>query len=345
MPLAFRRQTDFFPGAPQAPSRMNRSSLRVSMVKLFFSYSHKDEELRNELEAHLSLLRRQGVISSWHDRRITAGSAIDTAIDAELESSRIVLLLVSAHFLASDYCFEKEMARALQKHEEGSATVIPVILHPCDWRSGPFGGLRATPSDGKAISMYANRHEALATVAKDVREAATKAAAEEPSAPEISPQGRGESGSSPKPRSSNLRVKRKFDDHERDEFIEDSYEYISRYFDGSLEELARRNPHLKTRFKRLDATSFSASVYENGQRVAQCSVWYGNQFGSSGIAFSQSADAARNSYNESLSVVDDAYALHLKPLGMQLYGGDRERALSQQGAAEYFWEILVRPFQ
>lgn len=317
----------------------------MTMAKLFFSYSHKDEELRNELETHLSLLKRQGVISSWHDRRITAGSDIDKAIDAELESSQIVLLLVSAHFLASDYCFEKEMARALEKHTEGSATVIPVILHPCDWHSAPFGGLRATPTDGKAISMYANRHEALAIVAKDVREAATRAVAKEPSALEVSPPERLDFGSSPKPRSSSLRVKRKFDDHERDGFLEDSYEYISRYFDGSLEELATRNPQLKTRFKRLDATSFAASIYENGQRVAQCSVWYGNNFGSSGIAYSQSADAPRNSFNESLTVVDDGYALQLKPLGMQFYGSNRDRALSQQGAAEYFWEILVRPLQ
>ncbi|MBK1680763.1 toll/interleukin-1 receptor domain-containing protein [Rhodocyclus tenuis] len=315
------------------------------MAKLFFSYSHKDEELRNELEIHLALLKRQGVISSWHDRRITAGYDIDKAIDAELESSRIILLLVSAHFLASDYCFEKEMARALEKHDEGSATVIPVILHPCDWHSAPFSGLRATPTDGKAISMYANRHEALAIVAKDVREAANRAVLKEPPVLEVLPPEHLDFESSPKPRSSNLRVKRKFDDHEKDGFLEDSYEYIARYFDGSLEELAARNPQLKTRFKRLDATSFSASIYENGQRIAQCTVWYGNSFGSSGIAYSQSVDAPRNSFNESLSVVDGGYALQLKPLGMQSYGGDRDKALSQQGAAEYYWEILVRPLQ
>ncbi len=315
------------------------------MAKLFFSYSHKDEEFRNELETHLALLKRQGVISSWHDRRITAGSDIDKAIDTELESSHIILLLVSAHFLASDYCFEREMARALVKHNEGSATVIPVILHPCDWHSAPFGKLRATPTDGKAISMFANRHEALAIVARDVREASTRDSAAASPTLEVSPPVGLDFGSSTKPRSSNLRVKRKFDDHERDGFLEDSYEYVARYFDGSLEELATRNPQLKTRFKRLDATSFTASIYENGQRVAQCSVWYGNNFGSSGIAYSQSADAPRNSFNESLTVVDDGYVLQLKPLGMQLYGGDRERVLSQQGAAEYYWEILVRPLQ
>lgn len=315
------------------------------MTKLFFSYSHKDEELRNELETHLALLKRQGVISSWHDRRITAGSDFGEVISTELESSQIILLLVSAHFLASDYCFEKEMSRALEKHKEGSATVIPVILHPCDWHSAPFGNLRATPTDGKPISMHANQHEALAIVARDVREAATNIPRGMPNSVAVLPLEHLGPGPSSKPRSSNLRVKRKFDDHERDEFLEDSYEYMARYFDGSLEEIAKRNPQLKTRFKRIDATSFSASIYENGQKVAQCSVWYGAGFGSASIAFSHSADAPRNSFNESLTVTDDGYVLQLKPLGMQFYGGDRNGALSQQGAAEYFWEILVRPLQ
>jgi hypothetical protein len=316
------------------------------MAKLFFSYSHKDEELRNELETHLTLLKRQGVISSWHDRRITAGSDFDQAISSELESSQIILLLVSAHFLASDYCYEKEMMRALEKHENGSAVVIPVILHPCDWHSAPFGHLRATPTDGKPVSMYANQHEAFAIVAKDVREAAKSVPA-----PESMPKGGQRRAASPPntpqgDRSSNLRIKRKFDDHERDEFLEDSYEYMARYFDGSLREISARNPHIKTRFKRLSETSFAAFIYENGERVAECSVYYGeSSFGSSGIAYSHSGDIQRNSFNESLSVVDDGYTLQFKPLGMQMLGNHRKDALSQQGAAEYYWSLFIRPLQ
>lgn len=316
------------------------------MVRLFFSYSHKDEDLRNELEAHLALLKRQRVIASWYDRRITAGGDINQAISAELESSQIILLLVSAHFLASDYCYENELARALEMHAEGSAVVIPVILHPCDWHSAPFGHLRATPTDGKPVSMFANPHEAFAIIAKDVREAATnevnrnteasnraRPEAEQPQA------GHGE-------RSSNLRIKRNFDDHERDEFLENSYEYIARYFDGSLNELSARNPQIKVRFKRLDATSFTASVYEDGKRVAECSIWYGvGVLGSPGIAYSQSAEAPKNSFNESLSVVDDGYTLQLKPFGLPLGGGHKDEALSQEGAAEYYWSMLIGRLQ
>ena len=315
------------------------------MTKLFFSYSHKDEELRNELETHLALLKRQGIISSWHDRRISAGEDFGQAISSELESAQVVLLLVSANFLASDYCFEKEMGRALEKHADGTAVLVPVILHPCDWQSSPLGSLRATPTDGLAISMHANQHEALACVAKDVREAANRFIERQTPVEATSSDVKPTVAVVAEARSSNLPVKRKFDDHEQDEFLENSYEYIARYFDGSLDELSKRNPSLKTRFKRLDATSFAASIYEAGKRVAQCSIWYGGGFTSRGIAYSQSSDVSRNSFNESLSIVDDGYTLQLKSLGMQSYGVGRDQALSQQGAAEYYWEILIRPLQ
>ena len=198
------------------------------MVQVFFSYSHKDEELRNELETHLALLKRQGVISAWHDRRISAGNNIGTTISGELEDSEVVLLLVSANFLSSDYCYEKELARALEKERAGSAIVIPVILHPCDWHSAPFGQLRATPTDGKAISLFANQHEALTIVAKDVREAISKKygrpapAVEQAFAQNVENLVTRQATDSQRARSSNLRVKRKFDDHERDHFLEDS---------------------------------------------------------------------------------------------------------------------------
>jgi len=316
------------------------------MAKLFFSYSHKDEELRNELETHLALLKRQGVISSWHDRRITAGSDFDETISSELESSQIILLLVSAHFLASDYCYEKEMKRSIEKHEDGSAVVIPVILHPCDWHSSPFGHLRATPTDGKPVSMFANQHEAFAIIAKDVREATGAVPTPFSSPKDEHQRKRSQVDISHRDRSSNLRIKRKFDDHERDEFLENSYEYIARYFEGSLQELSERNPHIKTRFKRLSETSFAAFIYDSGERVAECSVYYGeSSFGSAGIAYSHSGDVQRNSYNESLSVVDDGFTLQLRPLGMQIFDNRRDEALSQQGAAEYYWNLFIRSLQ
>jgi hypothetical protein len=93
-------------------------------LDIFYSYSHKDETLRKKLETHLSILKRRGVIWGWHDRCITAGTAWAEAIDEHLNTADIILLLVSADFLASDYCYEKAMARAMKRHELREAQVV-----------------------------------------------------------------------------------------------------------------------------------------------------------------------------------------------------------------------------
>ena len=138
-------------------------------MEVFFSYSHKDEALRDELEKHLALLKREGVISSWHDRKIDAGDEWEKKIDDHLDSSRIILLLISSDFIASEYCWGKELDRAMQRHNEESAVVIPVILRPGDWHTAPFAKLQAVPTDAKAISLWSNQDEALADVARHIR--------------------------------------------------------------------------------------------------------------------------------------------------------------------------------
>ena len=120
----------------------------MRVLTLFYSYSHKDETLRNELETHLKLLQRQNLISTWHDRKITAGAEWAGQIDRNLEAAEIILLLVSADFIASDYCYDKEMKRALERHEAGSARVILVILRDVDWHSAPISKLQALPKEG-----------------------------------------------------------------------------------------------------------------------------------------------------------------------------------------------------
>jgi internalin A len=136
---------------------------------LFYSYSHKDENLRDELETHLKLLQRQGAISDWHDRRILAGGEWDKKIDENLEKADIILLLISADFIASDYCYDVEMKRAMERHENKEAVVIPVILRDCDWHSAPFGKLQALPKDGKAVKLWSDRDSAWNNVAQGIR--------------------------------------------------------------------------------------------------------------------------------------------------------------------------------
>ena len=138
-------------------------------AEIFLSYSHRDRKLADELKSHLSVLMRQELIGSWHDRMLAAGTDWQGQVDPHLESADVILLLVSADYLASDYCYDVEMKRALERHDAGSATVIPIILRPVDWHETPFGKLQALPKGGVAITSWSSRDEAWTRVVQDLR--------------------------------------------------------------------------------------------------------------------------------------------------------------------------------
>src|SRR5689334_8391160 len=120
---------------------------------------------------HLSNLKRQGKITAWHDRAIEAGEEWEAQIKSKLESARIILLLVSASFMASDYCYDIEMERAMARHDAGSARMIPIVLRPCDWKGSPFSKLKILPKDGKAVTQWGDRDAAFVDVLQGIRRA------------------------------------------------------------------------------------------------------------------------------------------------------------------------------
>lgn len=140
-------------------------------LNVFVSYCHRDGQSRDELESHLQLLRRQGEIAMWSDRKIVAGEELSSVIDVNLERADIVLLLVSSDFLASNYCYDIEMTKALERHNSGHAHVIPIIVRDCEWLTAPFGRLLATPTDGKAVNLWRPRDSAWKVIIRDIRRA------------------------------------------------------------------------------------------------------------------------------------------------------------------------------
>ena len=139
-------------------------------LEVFISYSRKDEGLKDELARHLKILRREGKINTWQDRDIEAGTEWAAEIKAQLEKAQIILLLVTSNFLASDYCYETEMQRAVQRHHAGTARVIPIILKPCGWKYSDFKGLQALPKDGKPVTSWRDREEALFDIEIGIRQ-------------------------------------------------------------------------------------------------------------------------------------------------------------------------------
>jgi TIR domain len=140
-------------------------------TKIFFCYAHEDELYLMQLKTHLRALQRQGLIDIWHDRDISAGSEWAQEIDKQLNTANIILLLVSADFMNSDYCYSIEMKRAMERHERGEARVIPVILRPVYWHKAPFGKLQALPTNAQPIvsSSWHNWDEAFFDVAEGIR--------------------------------------------------------------------------------------------------------------------------------------------------------------------------------
>jgi hypothetical protein len=138
-------------------------------VEVFISYAKADEPYRKQLETHLSVLKRQGLVSLWHDEQIQLGTNKVEAVDTHLSEASIILLLVSADFLASDYCYSIEMAQALKRHEAGLVQVIPIVVRPCEWRQLPIGRLQALPMNGDSISEWGSADNAWTEVATSLR--------------------------------------------------------------------------------------------------------------------------------------------------------------------------------
>ncbi len=148
-------------------------------VSLFFCYAPEDEPLRKELGKHLTLLQRQGYITSWSGSSIGAGASYRAEIAQRMAEAQVILLLVSADFLASDEVYDEELDRALARRNEG-AHVLGVLLRPADWGHGKLKRLDMVPkrvAEGASkvvpVTEWPNRDAAFAAVAEAVREQLT----------------------------------------------------------------------------------------------------------------------------------------------------------------------------
>jgi TIR domain/WD domain, G-beta repeat len=144
-------------------------------VKIFCCYAHEDEPLLKKLKTHLFPLQRAGLVDVWYDRDISAGTDWEQQIKERLNTALIILLLVSPDFMASDYCYSIEMQRAIERHEQGEAHVIPIILRPVYWQD-VLGKLQALPTDAIPVmsSGWQYQDEAFVNVTEGIRKVAVK---------------------------------------------------------------------------------------------------------------------------------------------------------------------------
>ncbi len=148
---------------------MERPPQETKPIEILFSYTHKDEELRDKIEIHLASLKRSGRIVCWHDRQIHAGREWSPTISKHLHTADIILLLVSPDFLNSDYCNQVEVKHALERHKRGEASIVPIILRPSEWKDEEFSQLQSLPKDAKPIVKWDLEDDALYNIAKGLK--------------------------------------------------------------------------------------------------------------------------------------------------------------------------------
>ncbi|OWY19047.1 toll/interleukin-1 receptor domain-containing protein [Sphingobacteriales bacterium UPWRP_1] len=138
-------------------------------VNVFIAFSPADTALKDELEEHLTILQRQGVINVWHNQKIEAGQDFGEIQAQALQNAQIILLLISSDFLASDNAYENEVLKALERHKQGQARVIPVILRDCIWKTGALGQLAPLPQGAIPVTEWDNPDSAFKNIASEIQ--------------------------------------------------------------------------------------------------------------------------------------------------------------------------------
>ncbi len=146
----------------------NANSKEVRPKKMFISYSKSDKAYLEEFKKQLSPYRRQNLVEIWDDSKIGPGEEWDNVIKRELAVANIIVLLISADLIATDYIWDVEMKEAMERHERKEATVVPVIIRPCAWENAPFGKLNALPEKGVPVEKWTNKDEAWTQVVKRI---------------------------------------------------------------------------------------------------------------------------------------------------------------------------------
>lgn len=302
-------------------------------MKTFISYSHQDERNLARLHKHLAMLRRDGLLTTWYDREILAGAELHKEIAENLADSDVFLALVSPDFLASDYCYDKEVHLALKRHEDGSIRLIPIILEPCDWRNSPLANLKALPKDGQPISLWANENVAFLDIATELRRVMTappKGRATSKASLQLVREARRDEGAR------RYRIKRDFDRIDRDEFRHQAFGTIREYFQRSIAELNGIGDPIRARFESMGETAFTCTVLNKAKQGGEANITVHEHGMMGGLTYSFARRARDNTANGFLTVEANEYDLNLK---MDAFStrGDHNGLLSPAEAAQRLW--------
>jgi len=144
-------------------------------INIFISYSHKDEEFKKQLDTHFEPLRQNGTVETiWNDRKLLAGDDKDAEIHNKLSEANVVIFLLSADFIKSEYIRSKEFLFALDRHKKKEALAIGVLVRYCLWNETEIEKFIILPEDAIPIDKSENRDETYVKVIEGIIAAAKK---------------------------------------------------------------------------------------------------------------------------------------------------------------------------
>jgi hypothetical protein len=173
-PVCCRLALDRMDTDPCLDMMRNEELLMDKNVEIYCCYAHEDAKYLQMLKAQLSPFLHKGSILFWDDTNISPGALWQDEVNNHLETASIVLLLVSADFMNSEYCYSEEMTRAMQRHEEGMIRVIPIIIRPVAWQEAPFGNFQVLPPGSKAVSLWENIDQVLLDIVQGIAKVANE---------------------------------------------------------------------------------------------------------------------------------------------------------------------------
>lgn len=302
------------------------------------SFAGEDREIAQRFAA---LLENEGLrvfYDIWKQADLWGRDLYQHLDDVYSSKSRFCVIFLSAHYAAkawTNHELKSAQARAFRENDE---YILPVRIDDTD-----IPGIRPTLGYVSLRSMSVEKVAELAI--QKVKVSPRKSTSASPEAGPAKPGDVAPFSASQPIRSSNVKLKKEFTDHDRDEFLEKAFEYIANFFEGSLAELQAQNPGITGKFRRIDGDRFTAIVYRDGKQASACGIrreGTGRLFSRS-IAYSDDPGST-NSFNESLSAADDGDQMFLKALGTSMTMSGRPKApLTMNDAAEILWGLFVGP--
>lgn len=306
-------------------------------MKIFISYSHKDKQVLGKLKTHLTMLKRDKLISLWSDKEISAGGNLDKEIAKAQQNSLIFMPIVSPDFLASNYCYEIEMETALQKETNGDVRIIPIIAEPCDWMNSPLSKFKALPEDGRPIADWTNQNAAYLNVAQELRNLI-----------KLNIKSTGTQNSEVVLSSRKVKIKKTFSSIDKSIFRDKSFEQIETYFSSSCTEISLIDG-IQTHFEKMNQNAFTATIVNRKKIGAESSItiWNnkGDNFSLGDITIVYSAHASAGTSNERISTEHDDYKQFLTFDMFHFHNNynkqEDEQKLTAEKVAEMIWNNFV----